>query len=197
MSCPTRKALATELAADAGIDSQRLITRPLGRKFQPFLHKLMSEHQQGCLVLSFAGVGMMDGSFADEVFASLAAARGRRAGLPGCLVLSDLDPTSHENLVLATMSRPAREPGLRNCVLPVINSEGRVELVGKPEDNVSQTFEKLRNRGDTTARELADAEGIDIGAASTRLKLLYNLGLVCRREERDERGRLFVYTPVA
>lgn len=196
MACPTREILATTLAADAGIDGHQLVTRPLGRRFLPRLQELLSGNGGRCLLLSFAGVAMMDASFADEVFAALAAARSRRTGQSACLVLRDLDPTSYDNLVLAVTSRPVREPGVRNCVLPVLNDHGRVELVGKAEDHVRQTFETLRQRGELTARELADSHGLDIGAASTRLKVLFNLGLACRREERDERGRLYVYTSI-
>jgi len=197
VTCPTREILATTLAADAGIDGQQLVTRPLGRRFLLRLQELLSRDGGQCLLLSFTGVGMMDGSFADEVFAALAAARSRRAGHSACLALRDLDPTSYDNLVLAVTSRPAREPGVRNCVLPVMNDYGRVELAGKAEDHVRQSFETLRQRGELTARELASSHGLDIGAASTRLKVLFNLGLACRREERDERGRLYVYTSIA
>lgn len=196
MACPTHEILATTLAADAGIDGQQLVTRPLGRRFLPRLQALLSGNGGRCLLLSFADVGMMDGSFADEVFAALAAARSRRTGHSGCLVLRDLDSTSYDNLVLAVTSRPVRELGVRNCVLPVLNDRGQVELVGKAEDHVRETFETLRQHRELTARELADSQGLDIGAASTRLKVLFNLGLACRREERDERGRLYVYTSI-
>src|SRR5438309_1751947 len=101
---------------------------------------MLAESAHGCLFLSFAGVRMMDASFADEVFAALASARGRPATPARCLVLQDLDATSCDNLNLAMLSRPTREPGLRNCVLPVLTS-GRIELVGKTEDHVRLTFE--------------------------------------------------------
>jgi DNA-binding transcriptional ArsR family regulator len=196
VTCPTRDALATTIAVEAGIESRQLVTRPLGRRFLPHLQRALDEDGDTCLVLSFRGVQLMDGSFADEVFAQIAAARSRGEAPPRCLVLTDLDSTSYDNLELALTSRPVREPGLRNCVMPVRDSEGRVDLVGKWEDHVRVTFECLRGSESVTARELADSQALEIRAASTRLKVLYDLGLTCRHEARDDRGRLYVYMPI-
>jgi hypothetical protein len=108
-------------------------------------------------------------------------------------VLRSLSRTSLRNLELALLSRPPREPGLHNCVLPVVTEEGEVDLIGRCEEHVRQTFGLLRARLRLTARSLADELGLDVAAASTRLKLLFNLGLVRRMEMRDEHGRLYVY----
>ncbi len=188
---------AVQLAAAVNIDGERLVTRSLGRRFRDRLERLLAAAPAGRLVLSFAGVQLMDGSFADEVFASLAASRSRRAKRLAQLVLRDLDPTSLDNLELAMTSRPVREPGLRNCVLPIIKPLAEVGLIGKAEEHVRMTFQALTRHRELTARELADEEGLDIGAASTRLKVLFDLGLAGRHEERRERGRQFVYRSIA
>jgi len=146
-----------------------------------------------CVILSFEGVEMMDASFADEVFASLAAERGHRRPHPGCLALKGLNSTSRDNLQLALLSRPTREPGLRNCVLPVFRGAADVEFVGKTEEHVRSTLEILRAKRQLTARELAEMLRLDIAAASTRLKVVFDLGLGCRRETRDPHGRVYVY----
>lgn len=197
MTCAWRAVLASTLAQLAGIEGERLVTRPLGRLFLPRLRDELIGGPERCMALSFNGIDMMDGSFADEVFAGLAVDRSRRIGLSGCLVLRDLDPTSYDNLLLAMTSRPVREPGVRNCVLPVVRENGRLELVGKAEDHVRETFDYLQKRQRLTAREFADGAGLEIAAASTRLKSLFDLGLACRREDRDDRGRLFVYSSIA
>jgi DNA-binding transcriptional ArsR family regulator len=191
--CPTYEVAAHALAARAGLEGTRLVTRPLGRQFRAQVEALLAEHYQGVVRMTFTDVQLMDASFADEAFAALAVARARRSITLGCLVLQGLDATSFDNLELAVLSRPAREPGLRNCVIPVHGSPGPVQLVGKSEEHVRQTFVLLQEQHQLTARELADRTGLDIGAASTRLKVLYNLGLACRHEARDERGRLYVY----
>ncbi len=192
----TREIEAVDVAADVNIGGERLVTRSLGRRFRERLQEVLSEAPEGKLILSFVGVQLMDGSFADEALASLAATRSRQVARLGLLVLRDLDPTSLDNLELAMTSRPVREPGLRNCVLPIIKGLSRIELIGKAEDHVRKTFELLAQKRELTARELADEEGLDIGAASTRLKVLFNLGLAGRREERQERGRQYVYSSI-
>ncbi len=192
----TREIEAVDVAADVNIGGERLVTRSLGRRFRERLQEVLSDAPEEKLVLSFVGVQLMDGSFADEALASLAAARSRQVARLGLLVLKDLDPTSLDNLELAMTSRPVREPGLRNCVLPIVKGLARIELIGKAEDHVRRTFELLAHRRELTARELADEEGLDIGAASTRLKVLFNLGLASRREERQERGRQYVYSSI-
>lgn len=134
----------------------------------------------------------MDASFADEAFGSLAVTRPRPRNL-GCLLLRSLDPSSRDNLELALQSRPTRDRGIRNCVLPVIGQADDLRLVGKTEDSVAETFQFLRQHRLLTARELASVLAIDIAAASTRLKVLFDLGLACRVEDRDAQGKLFRY----
>jgi hypothetical protein len=187
---------AIHMAADVNIGGEQLVTRVLGRRFGARLEQVLSSASERRLVLSFAGVQLMDGSFADEALASLAARRSRQVTRLGQLVLKNLDPTSRDNLELAMTSRPVREAGLRNCVLPMMKSPSQIELIGKAEDHVRRSFELLMRKHELTARELADEEAIDIGAASTRLKVLLNLGLAGRREERQERGRQYVYRSV-
>jgi len=194
--CSTVETSAAALAVEAGIDGERLITRPLGRQFRSRLELLLRQDRQAIVVMSFAGVDMMDASFADEAFAALAASRGHAGTAFGCLVLHDLGDTSFDNFELAVLSRPTREPGLRNCTIPRRDASGTVRLVCKAEEHVKQTFALLQQHGQLTARDLADRTELDIVAASTRLKVLYNLGLACRHEARDEHGRLYVYASV-
>ena len=195
-ACPTIEITAATLAREAGLDGDHLVTRASGRRFRDRLDTVLRQHSQAVILLSLAGVAIMDASFADEAFAALAGQRGRVGGTYGCLVLCGLETTSADNFELAILSRPAREAGLRNCVMPVRDELGLVRLVGKAEEHVRQTFTLLRQQGQLTARDLADRAGLEIGAASTRLKVLYNLGLACRREARDDRGRLYTYVPV-
>lgn len=185
---------ATNLAVQAKIDTPALVTREYGRRFRPLLEDIIKHMADDMIVvLDFVGIELMDASFADEVFGTIAAARARRKMLGGRLVLRSLDETSLENLHLALLSRPQIESGLRNCAALVMKSSERLELVGKVEGHVAQTFEMLQGRKQLTARELADELKLDIGAASTRLKVLHDLGLAVRIELRDEQGKLFSY----
>ncbi len=192
----TRELSAIEVAAQTAIPAPVLVTRPIGRQFRLALEALLRKipESEG-VVLDFAGVTSMDASFADEVFGFLAAQRGRRSATPHCLALRGLDPSGRDDLEMALLSRPDREdaPGLRNCVFPVIEIDGRVVLVGKAEAHVRQTFEVLRDSVRLTARDVADALGLEIAAASTRLKTLYDLGLAARTETRDAQGKQYLY----
>jgi DNA-binding transcriptional ArsR family regulator len=146
--------------------------------------------------LDFVDIKLMDGSFADEVFGTIAAARGRRQLSVAPLVLLSLNPTSQENLEQALLSRPIREDGLRNCVVPVQSDDGEIVLVGKSEEHVQQTLSLLNAGGELTTREIAKKLNLGTAAASTRLKVLYDLGLAVRLEVRDDQGKQFVYQSI-
>lgn len=185
---------ATDLAVQAGIDTSALVTREPGKRFRPLLEEVLRRIRDDIVVvLDFAGIELMDASFADEVFGIIAAARARRKMMGGRLVLRSLEGANLENLHMALLWRTHIETGLRNCVVLRLTNSEHLELIGKAEGHVAQTFEVLCRRKHMTARELAEELGLEIGAASTRLKVLHDLGLAVRAEVRDEQGKLFSY----
>ena len=197
---PSRKiANARALAQQLGREGDVLTSRHFGSDFLVALKALLSSTPlSSILVLSFDGVEFMDGSFPDEVFATLSAARSRREIEASPMVLVDVNESCLDSLQYALQSRPEREKnlGLRNCALPLQENEGdrtSLTLVGKWEDHVEQTFEILRTEVTLNARQLADTMKLSIPAASTRLKVLYDLGLALRSEMRDAQGKQFVY----
>jgi len=188
---------AIDIAVESGRTSDMLVTRRAGRAFLERLDKrLAGVSSRCCMILEFSGVSMMDASFADEVFGELTIDRSRRKSEnPRCLFLKGLDETSLENLSMALKSRPARETGsVRNSVVPVIQPDGKVDLIGKCENHVQQTFDLLRRQGTLTTNKVMDELKVNLAAASTRLKSLYDLGLVIREEVHDERGMQYRYT---
>ena len=137
---------------------------------------------------------LLDVSFSDEVFATLAAARGRSELVIVPYVLRSLNPVSLDNLEQALISRSVREAGLRNCLVAVVDDDGkRMQLLGKSEDHVKQTFDLLNSCGKLTTKVVADKFSLGTTAASTRLKVLFDLGLAVRNEVRDEQGKQFIY----
>jgi DNA-binding transcriptional ArsR family regulator len=184
---------ARDIATRIGIGGEHLVTRPLGKRYWPYFEKWMSECGTSRCILDFENVELVDSSFADEVLGTVAAERAQHVLAWPCVLLRNLNSVSRENLDMALLSRPIRQPGLRNCALPILLDSGEIELAGKAEEHVRQSFGALHQYGQLTARELADHDGLEISAASTRLKVLFNLGLACREETRDERGRLYVY----
>jgi len=174
-----------------------LATRFTGKRFWEQLQTHLHDNRaEGFVLLSFAGVEIMDASFADEVFGTLASKRGRKDNTLSPIVLADVNETCLENLRMALETRPDREPTeqerLRNCVLPLLQ-EGEWTLVGKFEDHVLQTFHALQRCDTLTARDLAEQLGLNLNAASTRLKTLADLGLAQRIEIRDAQGKQYVY----
>jgi hypothetical protein len=183
------------LAEAAGITpGEVLVTRRYGRLFLEALDaELRKIPAETVVFLDFQGVEIMDASFVDEVFSTLAARHEKRIGLRHYLLLQTLSPHLLENLDITLSSRPQREPGLRNCVLPYVDLEGRVELVGKAEGHVRETFDLLRTRRQLGTRDVADAFDLELHAASVRLKVLYDLYLATRREEPELHGKQFIY----
>src|SRR5947208_49453 len=114
----------TELARPITPLPSLLATRVVGKRFWISIEACLRASTDQALKISFAGVELMDASFADEVFGTLASLRARREVQFSPLVISELNDTCTENLYMALDTRPDREPGdrerLRNCVLPVI-----------------------------------------------------------------------------
>jgi DNA-binding transcriptional ArsR family regulator len=185
----------TELAREVSRTPDSLVTRPVGRRFLPLLEAILTDllDSQAC-VLECGEVRIMDASFADEVFGVLTVSRSRRQRRGGCVILDGLEDANLDNLEMALASRTVRETGLRNCVMPVRTTRHDIRLAGKCEAHVQRTFELLAEHRQLTARELADVLALDIAAASTRLKVLFDLGLATRVEERDGQIKQFVYS---
>lgn len=174
-----------------------LATRLAGKRFWELLQtRLREPDADAVVVLSFAGVEVMDASFADEVFGTLAARRARKDVSFGPVMLVDANETCIENLKMALETRADRESPererLRNCILPMLKDD-QMTLIGKFEDHVLQSFELLSKHKTLTARDLADVLNLNLNAASTRLKTLADLGLARRIEIRDAQGKQFVY----
>lgn len=183
-----------------------LSTRLYGKRFFMALCEKL-RHTGGAFVaaLSFEGIELMDASFADEVFGSLVVARVRKeatAVVTRPFFITAINSAGLENLTMALDTRPDREElsgrdKPRNCVLPVrLENSDVLQLTGKAEEHVRQTFELLGRRRELNARQLANALELNINAASTRLKVLADLGLAVRSEIRDAQGKQYVYGPL-
>lgn len=190
--------LLADIAREITSFPSLLATRLLGKRFWEQLQARLREPDIAVVtVLSFAGVEVMDASFADEVFATLAAQRARKDISFGPIMLVDANETCIENLKMALETRADRESPdrerLRNCVLPLLIKDDEMTLIGKFEEHVLQSFQSLSEHKTLTARDLSDLLKLNLNAASTRLKTLVDLGLALRTEIRDAQGKQFVY----
>lgn len=190
-------ALLTHMAQNAGVAAGILATRLNGKRFFPLFADTLRRlpPDQGLLV-DGTGVAILDASFADEVFGVVASGRADAEWKGKCFALCGLSDDNVKNVEVALDSRAVHSAGLRNCVLPVVGGAGRdlaARLIGKVEGHVRESFATLLRERTLTARKLADGVGLDIHAASTRLKVLHDVGLATRAEMRDGHGREYVY----
>lgn len=186
--------LVRAFAETAGISGEVLVTRTYGHHFLEALDATLSEISAEILIiLDFRDVEIMDASFVDEVFSTLATRNAKRVGLRRYLLLQTLSVHLMENLAITLSSRPQREPGLRNCVLPFVDADGQVKLVGKTEGHVEETFDLLRTQRHLSAHQVADTFGLEIHAASTRLKVLHELRLAARKEMPERHRKQLIY----
>ncbi|MBE7512429.1 MAG: winged helix-turn-helix transcriptional regulator [Anaerolineales bacterium] len=189
---------ATEIGRSVGIPFVSLLaTRVVGKRFFEYLQEYLRQQPSNITVkLSLAGVEVMDASFSDEVFGTFAALRARREITLCPVILTDLNQTCRENLQMALETRIDREPEslerLRNCVLPILDGMA-LDLIGRNEDHIQESFMLLGKHCRLTARELADILNLNVNAASTRLKTLADLGLAFRIETRDSVGKQYIY----
>lgn len=189
---------AFDLAGRAEIEEPTfLITRPIGTRFLSALRDdLTPLGTNGVAVLDFTGIYLMDGSFADEVFGTLGSERTRKKTGSPRLVLSSLNDASRDNLQYALETRTRREHQLRNLVFPVLDTLGKILLIGACEDNIRETFELLQQKRELTARDVQEyfkRQELAINAASTRLKAVYDLGLALRSAQREAPGGQYTY----
>ena len=194
-----RELAVTAIAAEIEEENPTILaTRPVGEQFFGLLKPRLAEMPEGVIILDFAAVDIMDGSFLDEVFGTLAAHHALHVPPNRCLLLRGLTETGIDNLQIVLRSRPGREEEktgakIHNCVLPVMTPAGQIEVIGPMQGHVKETVELLRAQQELTARQLAELLHLDIHAASTRLKVPYDLGLALRVEEPEPHGKQYRY----
>ncbi len=153
-----------------------LVGRETGRDiFQECLEFLATQEQGNLVTLDFSGIKFMDFSSADELLGRLASRIIGRE-LPGlCLLLTHCRPEICENIDAMLK--------LKNQAMLCRDDSGRAKLLGRLHPQLEQTLRFAVEKGNITARDLANAQKIAINASSNRLTKLANLGLVKRSEE--------------
>lgn len=195
MGSRIQRIAAVDLAQKTGTPAANILnTRYFGRQFFTVLvERMQALPCDNAVELSLHGIDVIDASFADEVFGTLISQRIQDDVTLPPLYLADVTDSHRDNLEYTLVSRPERQKGLRNCVVPVKLPSDDLVLVGKYEDNFKQTFDLLRALKQLTTRQVVDAMRLTPQAASSRLKALYDLGIAFRHEVRDEQGKQFIY----
>lgn len=188
---PSTQEIARRIGAT---DPSILVTRHLGGQFLGQLKAILSQADKNDIVrLSFAGVSVIDPSFADEVLGTLGTERAARKFSGARLVLTDVGPNLLDNISTVLDGRP-RRTRIGNCVFPIQNAAGQIELIGPHEKHVEESFRLIQSKGSITARDLQMHLKATIGAASTRLKILHDLGLIVRSADRSAPGGQYLYS---
>lgn len=184
-----------DLANQLGHNGERRLRgRELGRKFQAGLREIIQSTQvDEVLCFRLRNVQMMDVSFIDEVFGGVAEARGRGELSGAALLLVEVDTMDADDIGRILAGRPSYSTGLRNCVLPLAEND-TIWLIGKTEDYVQETFNELIRAKVLSTSDLMARLDLANNTASTRLKVLYDLGLAKR--ELQSGGRGYIYYPL-
>jgi len=167
--------------------SRNLVTRETGKRMREALEeRLQAESKGGVIILDFKGVGILDYSCADEIVAKLISRLNANEYGEQYLVLRGFNPTQKENTEVALERK--------HLAALFLNEEKKWEVLGVLNNYLKETLNEVMTKGRITARDLADAEDLEINTSSTRLANLHKIQLVQRREEvLSEGGRQFVY----
>lgn len=177
----------SELFAALEIEPPDLLLRGYGQRAYPLLARAMeaipSHHT---FTLDFAGVSVMDTSFAEETVLHLALDLIKGEFGDRFMLLDQVSAATIDNIEATIAWRRAK------VALP-LREGGKIRLVGHIEPNLLEVW-RLATEVDTlTARELADRLHLEINTASMRLRKLYDARLVDRKEEVSASGRQHVY----
>lgn len=136
----------------------------------------------------FNEIEMCDVSFADEFIINLQKHILKISNT--ILRILDANEYVHENIEGALALRNKKDHA-KLCLL--FYSEKQYSFVGDLENNLYETFNEALKHEGITARDIAQLFGIEINSASNRLKKLFDLKLLLRRELVDENGRQHIY----
>jgi len=86
----------------------------------------------------------------------------------------------------------------RGIVLSALDENGRWMVLGELSQALQETLQFVRERGEVTSNQIGSQFNIPINAASNRLKQLYQLRLITRKEQSipTSGGWQFIYTPL-
>lgn len=141
---------------------------------------------------SFLDIEICDVSFVDQFILSIQLMLKNYENV--ILRLSNCNEDILANIEGALHVRNERDKN-KNKICLLYFDQGRYSILGKPEQNLKDTFESVQDhKHGLTARELTELQGIaEINSASNRLKRLFDARFVCRKMEITEFGRQHVY----
>lgn len=178
-----------------------LLGRPKGeRLFPDFQAALRAIPEQQALLLLFCVEQEANASFFDETVVELAHQITQNVYGLRSLVVSGLSSSAEFDLNSAFAARrvKAHRDNLEfTAAVILIETEAdkprQWRLVGDLEPTLHEALRVVGEKGEVTASELALELELELKAASTRLKRLFERFLVWRQEHKTLTGREFVY----
>ncbi len=162
-------------------------TRGLGQEGRARLDDLLGEREDIDLVIDFAGVQVMNISFADEFLGKFLAAHDF-AAKGTTLKIAGLNSDNHFSVVVCVERREAQ--------VVVVDPTGELILIG--DKMLAETFTTALALQNFKANDLAEAMSLTAQNANNRLKRLTQIGAVRKTQVTGSNhgGREYVYETV-
>ena len=162
-------------------------TRSLGQEGRARLDDLLGEREGIDLVIDFAGVKVMNISFADEFLGKFLAAHDF-AALRTTLKITGLNSDNYFSVVVLVDRREAQ--------VVVVDPDGELVLIG--DKMLADTFATARALQTFKANDLAEAMSLTAQNANNRLKRLTQIGAVRKTQVTGSShgGREYLYETV-
>ncbi|MBP1763247.1 MAG: hypothetical protein H6Q65_305 [Firmicutes bacterium] len=178
-----------QLAEEAGNVGSVVSYRPVGAKVKELLDKIAKEqlHMLDMMELDFANVDNTEPSFIDSA-----------------IVMFKMDTIAKKNNIFYLSNLNSYvQYAVENCISWYLTKKNEshpllwrtnddLQVIGHLENKIAELFNMIKQE-DVTARRLAELEKINVNNASTRLKKLYDLKLVLRREIMEDGARQQLY----
>ncbi|MFF2482945.1 hypothetical protein [Paenibacillus sp. NPDC058071] len=165
------------------LNTQLLILRLQGARVRKELSSVIANAADAVVALDFKDVTGIDFSCSDEIVVHFQEYPSERNGKG--IVLLNLSENHFENISIA-LDR-------KKQAIWCFNGSHWTILGSKLPRYLMELALVMKDRREITARQLADDLKEDINSQSTKLKKLYDHGLVLRTEDRNSEGSQFIY----
>ena len=166
-----------------------LVTRQIGRAIFSRLEREIQNVGAGAIiVLDFSGIGAIDYSCADEIFARLIMRLQQNEYGEKYIVFTGLSEHHQENIHIVLEKKD---------LAVLVKKRDGWEVVGSLDNYLLQTLQNVMGRGRLSSSQLSEKLDLALNTASMRLLNLSKLRLVKKNGAVNQWGkRCFVYTSI-
>ena len=163
-----------------------LVTRGVGRVIFAKLESELKKISQGeVLLIDFSGIGAIDYSCADEIFARLISRLQLNEYGEKYVALKNLSSGHKENIQIVLEKKD---------LAVLLRQRGGWAILGALDDYLLQTLKVIMKEGHLSSSELSERFDLALNTASMRLSNLSKLRLVKKKSAKNTFGkRCFIY----